>query len=97
MITGETSMTGGGAVINGADVAKDLVSARRHMGYAPQYDGLIPHLTGRDHLIMFARLRGERVVIANAHKHKHTHTHIHTLKHTHTHTPVRTNARITLT
>jgi ABC-type glutathione transport system ATPase component len=59
MITGETSMTGGGAVVNGSDVATNLVSARRYMGYAPQYDGLIPHLTGRDHLFMFARLRGE--------------------------------------
>eukprot|EP00038_Savillea_parva_P020504 m.31532 g.31532 ORF g.31532 m.31532 type:complete len:1880 (-) comp4810_c0_seq1:140-5779(-) len=58
MLTGEIGMSFGGAAVNGSDVARDLVNARRHIGYTPQYDGLIPHLTGRDHLVMFGLLRG---------------------------------------
>lgn len=87
MLTGELGMSGGAAAVGGADIASDLVTARKHMGvsypcpsavsnftrsaidhcltflhipsqYTPQYDGLIPFLTGRDHLVMFARLRG---------------------------------------
>jgi ABC-type multidrug transport system ATPase subunit len=58
MLTGEIAMTGGSASVGGSDIATDLVGARRHMGYTPQYDGLIPFLTGRDHLVMYGRLRG---------------------------------------
>mmetsp|Transcript_21622 Transcript_21622/g.64476 ORF Transcript_21622/g.64476 Transcript_21622/m.64476 type:complete len:970 (-) Transcript_21622:221-3130(-) len=58
MLTGELGISSGSAAIKGYDVATDLIKARKRMGYSPQYDGLIPHLTGRDHLTMFAMLRG---------------------------------------
>jgi len=31
---------------------------RQHIGYCPQYDGLVGSMTGREVLAMFARLRG---------------------------------------
>ena len=34
------------------------------LGYCPQYDALIDQLTGRETLVMFARLRGVRDVTA---------------------------------
>lgn len=58
MLTGEIPMTHGTVSINGADVYSQLSTARHFMGYCPQYDGLIGVLTGREHLIMYARLHG---------------------------------------
>ena len=58
MLTGETGIGRGGATINGKDIATEMTAARRSIGYCPQYDGLIPYMTGRELLTMFARLRG---------------------------------------
>eukprot|EP00040_Diaphanoeca_grandis_P036072 m.228737 g.228737 ORF g.228737 m.228737 type:complete len:2030 (+) comp33545_c0_seq2:117-6206(+) len=58
MLTGEVSMTSGAAKINGFDVATQSSQARQSMGYCPQYDGLIPELTGEETLTLFANIRG---------------------------------------
>lgn len=58
MLTGEVGISRGGAKINGHDIAKNMVAARRSIGYCPQYDGLIPFMTGKELLYMFGRLRG---------------------------------------
>ena len=58
MLTGETGIGRGGATINGKDIATQMAAARRSIGYCPQYDGLIPYMTGRELLTMFSRLRG---------------------------------------
>lgn len=39
-------------------VAQDPTAAHRHMGYCPQSDAIFELLTGREHLELFARLRG---------------------------------------
>ena len=35
-----------------------MVAVRQHLGYCPQFDAIFPLLTGREHLMFFARLRG---------------------------------------
>ena len=39
-------------------VHDDLSRARRAMGYCPQFDGLQPNMTGREHLQFYAQIRG---------------------------------------
>ena len=58
MLTGDEAMTRGTASIAGHDVATDMESARRLIGYCPQFDGLIELMTGYELLAMYARLRG---------------------------------------
>ncbi len=58
MLTGDTDPSGGDALVNGASVLTDLPRVRRSLGYCPQFDALDPLLTGREHLRLYARLRG---------------------------------------
>eukprot|EP00036_Acanthoecidae_sp_10tr_P009012 CAMPEP_0182928582 /NCGR_PEP_ID=MMETSP0105_2-20130417/15659_1 /TAXON_ID=81532 ORGANISM="Acanthoeca-like sp., Strain 10tr" /NCGR_SAMPLE_ID=MMETSP0105_2 /ASSEMBLY_ACC=CAM_ASM_000205 /LENGTH=1795 /DNA_ID=CAMNT_0025066587 /DNA_START=139 /DNA_END=5526 /DNA_ORIENTATION=- len=58
ILTGDESMSSGGAFIKGLDVATDMVAIRQNLGYCPQYDALIDVMTGREILTMFAELRG---------------------------------------
>ena len=39
-------------------ILKDLNNARRNIGYCPQFDALFDELTARNHLNIYARLRG---------------------------------------
>merc|ERR1711953_700769 len=43
---------------NGFNIKTNLDEARRNLGYCPQFDALNPLLTGREHLRLYARLRG---------------------------------------
>ena len=58
MLTGDTEPSGGTAFVNGYDIKTNLDEARRNIGYCPQFDALDPLLTGREHLKLYARLRG---------------------------------------
>jgi len=66
MITGEFAPTRGDTrvlVTSGGkreylSVHEDLSRARTVMGYCPQFDGLQPNLTGREHLQFYAQVRG---------------------------------------
>eukprot|EP00040_Diaphanoeca_grandis_P031592 m.189354 g.189354 ORF g.189354 m.189354 type:complete len:1187 (-) comp32371_c1_seq1:76-3636(-) len=58
MLTGDETISGGCALIDGFDVTKQLIRARQKVGYAPQFDALIERMTGRELLVMYARLRG---------------------------------------
>ena len=58
MLTGDLTPTTGSALVNGFDVRAKLSSARSEIGYCPQFDGILDSLTGRQHLELFARLRG---------------------------------------
>ncbi len=55
---GDTDPTSGDALVNGASILTDLPRVRRSLGYCPQFDALNPLLTGREHLRLYARLRG---------------------------------------
>ncbi|XP_059108000.1 phospholipid-transporting ATPase ABCA7 [Peromyscus eremicus] len=58
MVTGDTLPSSGEAVLAGHSVARDPAAAHRSMGYCPQSDAIFDLLTGREHLELFARLRG---------------------------------------
>eukprot|EP00043_Microstomoeca_roanoka_P008399 m.80908 g.80908 ORF g.80908 m.80908 type:complete len:1735 (+) comp14227_c0_seq1:159-5363(+) len=58
MLTGDEVMTSGRARLHGYDIRTQMAQARQHMGYCPQFDGLIELMTGRELLTMYARLRG---------------------------------------
>jgi ABC-type multidrug transport system ATPase subunit len=58
MLTGDESPTEGQIIAAGHDLATHLREARQYIGYCPQYDALIDLLTAREHLVMYARLRG---------------------------------------
>ena len=58
ILTGEIDSTSGNGFINGFDINKDRSSARRNLGFCPQYDYLPEYLTVEQSLKLFARLRG---------------------------------------
>ncbi|CAH6779324.1 phospholipid-transporting ATPase ABCA7 [Phodopus roborovskii] len=58
MVTGDTLPSNGEAVLAGHNVALEPAAAHRSMGYCPQSDAIFDLLTGREHLELFARLRG---------------------------------------
>ena len=51
-------MTKGDAYINQHSVVDDILAARQSMGYCPQFDALNDLLTAREHLKLYARIRG---------------------------------------
>ena len=58
MLTGDTGVTKGDAFINQHSVVDDILAARQSMGYCPQFDALNDLLTAREHLKLYARIRG---------------------------------------
>nr|XP_006979007.1 phospholipid-transporting ATPase ABCA3 [Peromyscus maniculatus bairdii]XP_015853164.1 phospholipid-transporting ATPase ABCA3 [Peromyscus maniculatus bairdii] len=66
MLTGEETITSGDAFVGGYSISSDIGKVRQRMGYCPQFDALLDHMTGREMLVMYARLRGipERLISA---------------------------------
>uniref|UniRef100_H0VCA2 ATP binding cassette subfamily A member 3 n=1 Tax=Cavia porcellus TaxID=10141 RepID=H0VCA2_CAVPO len=64
MLTGEETITSGDAFVGGHSISSDIGKVRQRMGYCPQFDALLDHMTGREMLVMYARLRGipERLI-----------------------------------
>ncbi|CAL8072882.1 unnamed protein product [Orchesella dallaii] len=58
MLTGDIPITAGDAFIDTKSVKTDIKKVQRVLGYCPQFDALIPELTGRETIRLFARLRG---------------------------------------
>ncbi|OWK12339.1 ABCA7 [Cervus elaphus hippelaphus] len=58
MVTGDTLPSGGEAILEGHSVAQEPAAAHCRMGYCPQSDAIFELLTGREHLELYARLRG---------------------------------------
>lgn len=58
MLSGDIRPTAGEAYINGHSVLKDLAAAQKQIGYCPQFDPLLDLMTGREHLHMYANLKG---------------------------------------
>ncbi|KAL4488927.1 hypothetical protein ABPG72_005714 [Tetrahymena utriculariae] len=58
ILSGEINQTSGECHINGYDVSKELSQARTHIGYCPQFDALIENLTAREHLELYAAIKG---------------------------------------
>ncbi|XP_057649320.1 retinal-specific phospholipid-transporting ATPase ABCA4 [Chionomys nivalis] len=58
MLTGDTTVTSGDATIAGKSVLTSMSDVHQNMGYCPQFDAIDDLLTGREHLYLYARLRG---------------------------------------
>lgn len=58
MLTGDETITSGDAFVGGYSIRSDIGKVRQRIGYCPQFDALLEHMTGRETLVMYARLRG---------------------------------------
>lgn len=58
MLSGEVQPTTGFAEVNGMNVAKDMKKIRNLIGYCPQFDALLEKMTAREHLEMYAAIKG---------------------------------------
>ncbi|KAF3781963.1 ABC transporter A family member 3 [Nymphaea thermarum] len=57
MVTGNLSPTSGTAFIDGLNIQTDMDKIYMRMGFCPQYDIIWETLTGREHLLFYARLK----------------------------------------
>ncbi|XP_036410765.1 retinal-specific phospholipid-transporting ATPase ABCA4-like [Megalops cyprinoides] len=58
MLTGDTDVTSGEASVAGYSILTNILDVHQNMGYCPQFDAIDDLLTGREHLHLYARLRG---------------------------------------
>ncbi|XP_072306658.1 retinal-specific phospholipid-transporting ATPase ABCA4-like isoform X1 [Eucyclogobius newberryi] len=58
MLTGDIEVTSGQASVAGYNILTNILDVHQNMGYCPQFDALDELLTGREHLHLYARLRG---------------------------------------
>lgn len=58
MLGGETLPSSGTALLAGFDIVAQQASCRSLLGYCPQVDPLLELLTTREHLELFARIKG---------------------------------------
>ncbi|XP_053550667.1 phospholipid-transporting ATPase ABCA3 [Bombina bombina] len=58
MLTGDESVSSGDAYIDGYSILHQIKKVQQRIGYCPQFDPLLDHMTGRETLCMYARLRG---------------------------------------
>ena len=58
MMTGDEGPTKGEGYIGGRNIVTDQMGARLLIGYCPQFDGLLDLLTVREHLELYASIRG---------------------------------------
>ncbi|XP_072430717.1 retinal-specific phospholipid-transporting ATPase ABCA4 isoform X2 [Chiloscyllium punctatum] len=58
MLTGDIDPTSGEASVAGYSILTHIDDVHQNMGYCPQFDAIDDLLTGREHLLLYARLRG---------------------------------------
>ena len=58
MLTGDEPLTAGEATLRGYRLANEPERFLAEIGYCPQFDAIIDHMTGREMLVLFCRLRG---------------------------------------
>uniref|UniRef100_UPI00398EA350 retinal-specific phospholipid-transporting ATPase ABCA4 isoform X2 n=1 Tax=Pristiophorus japonicus TaxID=55135 RepID=UPI00398EA350 len=58
MLTGDIDPTSGEASIANHSILTHIDDVHQNMGYCPQFDAIDDLLTGREHLLLYARLRG---------------------------------------
>ncbi|XP_006893947.1 PREDICTED: ATP-binding cassette sub-family A member 3-like [Elephantulus edwardii] len=58
MLTGEETISSGDAFVGGHSICSNLSKVRQRIGYCPQFDALLDHMTAKETLVMYARLRG---------------------------------------
>lgn len=58
MLSGEFRPSAGSAHLAGLDLITDVHKCRRKIGFCPQFDALFELLTAREHLQLYARIKG---------------------------------------
>ncbi|VVB03041.1 unnamed protein product [Arabis nemorensis] len=58
MLSGEETPTSGTAFVFGKDIVESPKAIRQHIGYCPQFDALFDFLTVKEHLELYARIKG---------------------------------------
>jgi ATP-binding cassette subfamily A (ABC1) protein 3 len=58
MLTAEFPPTGGDATLAGFSVLHEPEKTRRRIGYCPQFDAHFANLTGREHVELYASIKG---------------------------------------
>ncbi|XP_029368177.1 phospholipid-transporting ATPase ABCA1b isoform X2 [Echeneis naucrates] len=58
MLTGDTVVTSGEGFLAGKSILREIDQVHQNLGYCPQFDALNELLTGREHLELYAVLRG---------------------------------------
>ena len=58
ILSGDAIATSGQATLGGFDIMTQQPEVRRLLGYCPQFDALLDLLTVREHLELFARIKG---------------------------------------
>ncbi|CAB9505681.1 Retinal-specific ATP-binding cassette transporter [Seminavis robusta] len=58
MLTAEFPPTGGDATLAGYSLRREPEKTRRRIGYCPQFDAHFTNLTGREHVEMYAQIKG---------------------------------------
>ncbi len=60
ILSGEFPSTSGNAFIDGFNIKTEQSRIRRKIGYCPQFEALLELLTVREHLELYARIKGIR-------------------------------------
>lgn len=58
ILSGCNSVSGGSVSLGGLDFFKELHRCRQNIGYCPQFDALFDGLTAREHLRLYAQMKG---------------------------------------
>lgn len=58
ILSGEFPPSSGDAYIAGCNILEDQSKIRRKIGYCPQFDALLELMTVREHLVLYARIKG---------------------------------------
>ncbi|XP_042639274.1 phospholipid-transporting ATPase ABCA3-like [Orycteropus afer afer] len=58
MLVGEKTATSGDLFIEGFSITNNILKVRSKIGYCPQSDALLDYMTGREIMIMYARIWG---------------------------------------
>lgn len=65
MLTGLLPPSSGDATVFGHSITTEMNEIRKVMGVCPQHDILWKQLTGEEHLLLFANIRGVRIHAGN--------------------------------
>jgi len=58
ILSGDYTQTSGRAYINGFEIPQRLAEAQRNIGYCPQFDSILELLTAKEHLHLYAAIKG---------------------------------------
>merc|ERR1712086_352977 len=58
MMTAEFPPTGGDAILGSFSVSNEPEQTRRRIGYCPQFDAHFMNMTGREHVELYAAIKG---------------------------------------